>query len=88
MLRVLVVGSANLDYVVRAPTIPRPGETVLGENLNFYPGGKGANQAASCKKAGGIETSFLVALGDDAGATVLESSLISLGVDLRIVRSK
>ena len=36
---ILVAGSANLDYVVRAPRIPAPGETVLGHGFKTYPGG-------------------------------------------------
>src|SRR5690606_41826317 len=40
--RVLVAGSANLDFVVRAPRAPAPGETVLGGELQTFPGRKGA----------------------------------------------
>ena len=42
---ILVAGSANLDFVVRAPHIPAPGETVLGSDFRLFAGGKGANQA-------------------------------------------
>ena len=56
---VLVAGSANLDFVVRAAHIPGPGETVLGGAFNTYPGGKGANQAAACARAGGVVTHML-----------------------------
>ena len=44
---ILVAGSANLDFVVRASHVPGPGETVLGRDLAMIPGGKGANQADS-----------------------------------------
>ena len=40
---VLVAGSANLDFVVRATHVPAPGETVLGRGFSTFPGGKGAN---------------------------------------------
>ena len=53
---VLVAGSANIDFVVRAPHIPAPGETVLGGDLTVVPGGKGANQAVACARAGGAAT--------------------------------
>src|SRR6266566_3240755 len=43
MARILVLGSLNMDLVVTVPHLPRPGETVLGERLGRYPGGKGAN---------------------------------------------
>ncbi len=44
---VVVVGSLNMDLVVRTETMPRPGETVMGQDLLENPGGKGANQAAA-----------------------------------------
>jgi ribokinase len=84
---ILVAGSANLDFVVRAPHIPRPGETVLGRELAMIPGGKGANQAVACARAGGAPTRMLVALGQDAFARTLEDSLREAGVQLHIVRA-
>lgn len=50
--RIVVVGSTNLDMVVRTPRIPRPGETVLGEQFRMIPGGKGANQAVAAARMG------------------------------------
>ncbi len=84
---ILVAGSANLDFVVRAPHIPTPGETVLGGAFRTFPGGKGANQAVAAARAGGAATRMLVALGDDAYATELEASLHDAGVTLALVRS-
>lgn len=84
---VLVAGSANLDFVVRAPHVPAPGETVLGHDFSTHPGGKGANQAAACAKAGGVPTRMLLALGQDIHARALEDSLRHAGVALHIVRS-
>lgn len=83
---ILVAGSANLDFVVRAPRIPGRGETVLGRGFRTFPGGKGANQAIACARAGGAETTMLLALGDDAFAAPLEASLNDAGVHLHIVR--
>lgn len=85
--RVLVAGSANVDYVVRTPHIPAPGETVLGGDLVVVPGGKGANQAVAAARAGGADTAMLLALGDDGGAAVLRGSLASAGVGLHVVAS-
>ena len=79
---VLVAGSANLDFVVRAQHIPAPGETVLGRDLQIFPGGKGANQAVACARAGGAPTAMALALGRDAYAQVLIASLQSAGVVL------
>lgn len=84
---ILVAGSANLDFVVRADRIPAPGETVLGHSLATYPGGKGANQAVAAARAGGADTQMLLALGDDAYALPLEASLRGAGVQTHIVRS-
>ena len=84
----LVAGSANLDFVVRAPHIPAPGETVLGRDFKTFPGGKGANQAVACARAGGVVTHMLLALGDDAFAAPLEASLTAAGVQMHLVRVK
>lgn len=83
----LVAGSANLDFVVRAAHVPAPGETVLGRDFATFPGGKGANQAVACARAGGAPTRMLLALGDDAFAVPLEASLRDAGVEPLIVRT-
>lgn len=83
---VLVAGSANLDFVVRAAHVPAPGETVLGREFRTFPGGKGANQAVACARAGGAATQMLLALGDDDFAKPIEASLNDAGVLLHAVR--
>lgn len=83
---ILVAGSANLDFVVRAAHIPTPGETVLGQGFTTYPGGKGANQAVACARAGDAPTEMLLALGDDAHALPLLTSLEDAQVRLHTVR--
>ena len=62
--RVVVVGSANTDLVVRVASLPRPGETVLGGTFASVGGGKGANQAVAAARAGGAVT-FIAMLGQD-----------------------
>ncbi|MDG4827533.1 ribokinase [Asanoa sp. WMMD1127] len=84
--RVVVVGSANLDLVVTAPQLPRPGETVLGENFRTVPGGKGANQAVAAARAG-AEVEFVGAVGSDEFAPVLRDSLVAAGVGVRGLRT-
>lgn len=86
-MTVLVAGSSNLDFVVRADHIPSPGETVLGREFNTYPGGKGANQAVAVARAGGVRTRFLTAMGNDVHATPIEQSLRGAGVEVDLVRS-
>lgn len=61
---VLVVGGANFDYEIRAPALPRPGQTVVGEALIEEPGGKGANQAVAAARLGAA-TAFIGRVGDD-----------------------
>lgn len=84
---ILVAGSANLDFVVRANHIPSPGETVLGRDFKTFPGGKGANQAVASARAGGVSTHMLAAMGADAFATPIEASLTEAKVTLHTIRS-
>jgi len=84
---ILVAGSANLDFVVQASHIPAPGETVMGRDFKTFPGGKGANQAVACARAGDANTHMLLALGNDAFATPLENSLHDAGVQMHVFRA-
>ena len=54
---VVVIGSLNMDLVVRAPRLPKGGETLAGHTFTTAPGGKGANQAVASGLAG-ARTSF------------------------------
>jgi ribokinase len=62
---IVVIGSINVDLVVRVASLPRPGETVLGGRFASVPGGKGANQAVAAARAGG-HTTFVARVGDDS----------------------
>ena len=62
--RIVVIGSSNTDMIVQTPHIPRPGETILGGTFSTAAGGKGANQAVSCARAGGAVT-FVARVGTD-----------------------
>lgn len=64
--RILVLGSVNMDLVVRVPRMPRPGETVLGGTFLTNLGGKGANQAVAAARAAQAPVTFLAAVGADA----------------------
>jgi ribokinase len=71
--RIVVVGSANQDYLVRVPRTPRGGETTIATSLVKQPGGKGANQAVAAARLGG-SVYFVGAVGrDDDGASILRS---------------
>jgi ribokinase len=77
--RIVVVGSANMDMVVRCKRFPRPGETVLGTAFNMFPGGKGANQAVAASKLG-ADVHFIGKMGADLFRARLLESLIGDGV--------
>ncbi|MGW5670224.1 ribokinase [Micromonospora sp. NPDC003776] len=84
--RIVVVGSANLDLVVTAPQLPKPGETVLGDDFRTVPGGKGANQAVAAARAG-ADCDFVGAVGADEFGTQLRDNLVAAGIDVRGLRS-
>ena len=71
--RILVVGSLNMDLVVRTPRHPLPGETVLGGEFRVNTGGKGANQAVAASRAGGRVTMVCRVGSDDFGRTLLRT---------------
>jgi len=50
MKKILVAGSINMDIVAKSAHLPRPGETVFGEELHYIPGGKGSNQAVAASR--------------------------------------
>ena len=83
MARVVVVGSINQDIVVSLDSAPRAGETVHGDTLNLFPGGKGANQAVAASLAGAT-TLLFGRVGNDAFGTSQRNHLDQLGVDLNI----
>ncbi|MHC4715478.1 MAG: ribokinase [Planctomycetota bacterium] len=76
----LVVGSVNMDLIVRAPHIPEPGETVLGKGFATAPGGKGANQAVAIARQG-ARCLFLGMVGEDGFGEALIEGMKSDGVD-------
>jgi ribokinase len=77
---VLVVGSINMDLVVRAPVMPAPGQTVLGDAFQTSPGGKGANQAVAAARLG-ADCRMIGQLGADAFGQSLLDGLRAEGVD-------
>lgn len=85
--RIGVVGSCNVDFVVRCRQLARPGETVLGDDVVRLPGGKGANQAAAAARLG-ADVSLMASLGDDESGEWLLDVLRGRGVrDELVLRS-
>lgn len=80
MSRVVVIGSANVDFTVRLNRLPRLGETVSGGEFYTSYGGKGANQAVAAHKAG-AEVRFLAKVGCDRNGEAIIKHLEGLGLN-------
>jgi ribokinase len=84
MKPIMVLGSANMDLVVRAPRFPADGESLIGSGFGMYPGGKGANQAAAIGRLGG-RPKFAAKVGCDSFGQELLHALGASGVDTGLV---
>jgi ribokinase len=85
MGRVFVAGSINMDVVATAERHPQVGETVAGQTVLYFPGGKGANQAVAAAKLG-ASTTLIGRLGADAFGDELKAFLAAQRIDLSFVR--
>jgi ribokinase len=79
-MNIVVVGSINMDLVVRMPRIPRPGETLLEGNFKMFPGGKGANQAVAAARLGAHVT-MIGCVGSDSFGQEMQAALAREGID-------
>lgn len=79
--RIVVVGSINMDLVVRSSRLPVPGETLIGQSLSQFPGGKGANQAVAAARLG-ADVSMVGRIGSDGFGQTLLAGLGSEGIDV------
>jgi ribokinase len=82
---IVVVGSLNMDLVLRVERLPQPGETVLGGAYETHPGGKGANQAVAAARLGG-RVRMVGRVGEDAFGQSLKAGLAREGVDTTWIR--
>ena len=87
MVTVCVVGSLNMDLVVKAPRLPRVGETVSGGTFGAYPGGKGANQAVAASRLG-AQVAMVGAVGGDDFGRRLRDGLRQDDIDITHVRTE
>lgn len=81
---VVVVGSLNMDLIVRAPRLPVGGETLAGHDFSTAPGGKGANQAVAAARLG-ARVAMVGCVGDDAYGSELRDGLLAEGIDCSAV---
>ena len=86
-MTIYVIGGINQDIVATSDNHLRPGETLTGTGLAYYPGGKGANQAIAAARAGSPVT-MIGCTGDDAFGAGLRSYLAESAVDISRVSSK
>ncbi|MCX8116677.1 MAG: ribokinase [Desulfobacterota bacterium] len=81
---VLVVGSSNVDFILRVPRFNRPGETLRAEGLATVFGGKGANQAIAAKLLG-AEVALITRLGNDHYGKAYRRYLVEKGLDPKTI---
>ena len=79
--RIAVVGSLNMDLVVRVPRMPVPGETLIGHDFHVIPGGKGANQAVAAARLG-AQVTMIGRVGDDDFGRAQQRNLAQEGIDV------
>ncbi|HID94102.1 MAG TPA: ribokinase [bacterium (Candidatus Stahlbacteria)] len=82
--KIVIVGSANMDMVIKTDRLPSKGETVLGGNFVTAPGGKGANQAVAAAKLG-AQVTFVARLGTDIFGDKLINSFNKVDIDTHFI---
>ncbi|MEQ8637777.1 ribokinase [Gimesia maris] len=85
--KIAVLGSINMDLMIRSAKLPLPGETVIAETKVENPGGKGANQAVAAARMG-AEVTMIGCVGDDSFAEELLQNLKAEGINTRYVTHK
>ncbi|MBQ9564237.1 MAG: ribokinase [Synergistaceae bacterium] len=87
MAAIMVVGSLNMDLVIRAPRRPRAGETLLGGTFGMTGGGKGSNQALAVARLGA--GSYMVGcVGQDDFGKRLRGVLVENGVNCEYLEER
>lgn len=79
-MKILVIGSINVDLTTVTNVMPKQGETVIGQNFQVLPGGKGANQAVAAARLG-ADVSFYGKVGDDQFAEYSLFNFKQCGID-------
>lgn len=83
--RILVVSSANMDFVMNMHALPSAGQTVIDSgSYRFVPGGKGANSAVAIQRLGG-DSVFCTRVGSDANGAILKNLYEKEGIDTRFI---
>ncbi|MCY1721422.1 ribokinase [Prolixibacteraceae bacterium Z1-6] len=84
MKKIVVIGSSNIDLIMKMNRLPEKGETVTGAEFFQVYGGKGANQAVAAARAGG-NVAFISCVGEDAYASQMIQQFKDNGIDTSFV---
>lgn len=84
MKKICVIGSLNMDLVVKVETMPKGGQTLIGSNFKEVPGGKGANQAVAMARLG-ANVSMIGKVGDDSFGQTMINALKNDNVDTKYI---
>ncbi|MGX7203403.1 ribokinase [Enterococcus plantarum] len=87
MNKVIVLGSINMDMVMETDRLPKVGETLLGQSIDYYVGGKGANQAVAAARVG-AKVSLIGKIGDDTFGSKVYKHLEQEKIDVSGVTSE
>lgn len=79
-MKIIVVGSLNMDYILQVPHIPKEGETILSTETDTSLGGKGLNQAVAAARSG-AEVSMIGAVGEDEDGRIMKHLLEQEGIN-------
>lgn len=86
MKKVVVVGSLNMDLVMEVKRVPKIGETIKGERMNYLIGGKGSNQAVAAKRLGN-EVAIIGCIGRDTFGDEILKHLKEEGINVSSIKS-
>ncbi|NUV00326.1 ribokinase [Marinitoga sp. 1154] len=75
-----VIGSSNMDIVLTVEKFTNPGETQKAISLEYFPGGKGANQAVTAAKLSNNDVYFFTSLGNDDFGKSLAMNFDKFGI--------
>lgn len=85
-MKILVIGSVNLDYRLKVHELPSPGITTRGETDRIEVGGKGANQARAAQRFG-FDVHLVGSVGKDSAGTLVHDTLIEEGITVQLFQS-
>ena len=83
--KILVMGAINMDLVIKAPRMPKTGESLFGEDFKMVPGGKASNYTVAIKRLGG-EVNLIGKVGHDVFGRTFIENLEQLGINTSYIK--